>query len=96
MRPPIVGENYQYLKWLVGHRIGPAGINGGFLPFAPFGTVPATSPIWPPDQPAAGSGRLTMTFNFASLQHIAVSAIGAIVTATLFISAAVGPAGQIV
>jgi hypothetical protein len=32
-----------------------------------------------------------MTFNFASLQHIAVSAIGAIVTATLFISAAVGP-----
>jgi hypothetical protein len=37
-----------------------------------------------------------MTFNFTSLQHIAVSAIGAIVTATLFISAAVGPAGQII
>ena len=42
------------------------------------------------------SGRLTMTFNFTSLQHIAVSAIGAIVTATLFISAAVGPAAQLV
>ena len=37
-----------------------------------------------------------MTFNFTSLQHIAVSAIGALITATLFISAAVGPAGQIV
>lgn len=42
------------------------------------------------------SGRLQMTFNIASLQHIAVSAIGAIVTATLFISAAVGPAAQLV
>lgn len=37
-----------------------------------------------------------MTFNFASLQHIAVSAIGALFTATLFISAAVGPAAQII
>jgi hypothetical protein len=36
-----------------------------------------------------------MTFNLNSLQHIAVSAIGAIFAATLFISAAVGPAGQI-
>lgn len=37
-----------------------------------------------------------MTFNFTSLQHIAISAIGALFTATLFISAAVGPAGQII
>jgi hypothetical protein len=37
-----------------------------------------------------------MTFNLTSLQHIAVSAIGAIVTATLFVSAAVGPAAQII
>lgn len=37
-----------------------------------------------------------MTFNFASLQHVAVSAIGAIFAATLFITAAVGPAGQII
>jgi hypothetical protein len=36
-----------------------------------------------------------MTFNLNSLQHIAVSAIGAILTATLFVSAAVGPAAQI-
>ena len=42
------------------------------------------------------SGRLEMTFNLNSLQHIAVSAIGAIFAATLFISAAVGPAGQII
>lgn len=44
----------------------------------------------------AGSGRRTMTFNLNSLQHIAVSAIGAIFAATLFISAAVGPAAQLV
>jgi hypothetical protein len=37
-----------------------------------------------------------MTFNLSSLQHIAVSAIGAIFAATLFISAAVGPAAQLV
>lgn len=37
-----------------------------------------------------------MTFNFTSLQHIAVSAIGAIFAATLFVTAAVGPAGQLV
>ena len=37
-----------------------------------------------------------MTFNFASLQHIAISALGAIFAATLFVSAAVGPAGQII
>ena len=43
----------------------------------------------------AGSGRLKMTFNINSLQHIAVSAIGAIFAASLFITAAVGPAGQI-
>ncbi|MEA3010304.1 MAG: hypothetical protein QOJ91_1996 [Sphingomonadales bacterium] len=36
-----------------------------------------------------------MTFNFASLQHIAISAVGAVFAATLFITAAVGPAGQI-
>ena len=44
----------------------------------------------------SNSGRLEMTFNLTSLQHIAVSAIGAIFAATLFISAAVGPAGQII
>jgi hypothetical protein len=37
-----------------------------------------------------------MTFNLNSLQQIAVSAIGAIFTATLFVSAAVGPAAQII
>ncbi len=37
-----------------------------------------------------------MTFNLASLQHIAISAVGAIFAATLFISAAVGPASQFI
>jgi hypothetical protein len=37
-----------------------------------------------------------MTINFTSLQHVAVSAIGAIFAATLFITAAVGPVGQII
>jgi hypothetical protein len=37
-----------------------------------------------------------MTFNLANVQQIAVSALGAILAASLFISAAVGPAGQLV
>jgi hypothetical protein len=37
-----------------------------------------------------------MTFNLNSLQHIAISAVGAIFAASLFISAAVGPAAQLV
>ena len=37
-----------------------------------------------------------MTFNLSNLQQIAVSAIGAIFAASLFISAAVGPAGQFI
>jgi ABC-type multidrug transport system permease subunit len=37
-----------------------------------------------------------MTFNFANLQQIAVSIVGALVASSLFISAAVGPVGQLV
>jgi hypothetical protein len=37
-----------------------------------------------------------MTFNLSNLQQIAVSAIGAMFAASLFISAAVGPAGQFI
>ena len=37
-----------------------------------------------------------MTFNFANLQSVAVSAIAALVTASLFVSAAVGPAAQFI
>ena len=37
-----------------------------------------------------------MTFNFANLQQIAISAVGALLAASLFISAAVGPAGQFI
>jgi hypothetical protein len=37
-----------------------------------------------------------MTFNFANLQQVVVSAVAALFAASLFISAAVGPAGQLV
>lgn len=37
-----------------------------------------------------------MTFNLGNLQQFAVSAIGAVFAASLFISAAVGPAGQFI
>jgi hypothetical protein len=42
------------------------------------------------------SGRKTMTFNLTSLQSITVSLFGALVAASLLISAAVGPAVQLV
>ena len=37
-----------------------------------------------------------MTFNLSNLQYIAVSLVGAIFAASLFVSAAVGPAAQLV
>jgi hypothetical protein len=37
-----------------------------------------------------------MTFNFANAHQFAVSILGALVAATLFVSAAVGPAGQLI
>ena len=37
-----------------------------------------------------------MTFNLDSIQQIAISAVGALLAASLFISAAVGPAGQFI
>lgn len=46
--------------------------------------------------PTAGSGRLKMTFNIANLQQVVVSVVGAVLTATLFVSAAVGPVAQFV
>jgi hypothetical protein len=44
----------------------------------------------------AGSGRNTMTFTNTSLSHFAVSIVGALVAATLFVSAAVGPVAQFI
>ncbi|MBV8686700.1 MAG: hypothetical protein JOZ90_11295 [Alphaproteobacteria bacterium] len=49
-----------------------------------------------PDSPDAGSGSKTMSFNFANAQQFAVSIVGALVAATLFVSAAVGPVGQLI
>jgi hypothetical protein len=37
-----------------------------------------------------------MTFNLGNLQNVAISLFGALVAASLFISAAVGPAAQLV
>jgi hypothetical protein len=37
-----------------------------------------------------------MTFNLSNVQQLAVSVFGALIAASLFISAAVGPAGQLV
>jgi len=37
-----------------------------------------------------------MTFNFANAQQLAVSVLGALLAASLFVSAAVGPAGQLI
>jgi hypothetical protein len=86
----------QHLKLGIGLGFEPGRQNGGFPPFPWLGTLPATSLAWPTDQPSTASGRQKMTFNLNSLQHIAVSAIGAVFAATLFISAAVGPVAQIV
>jgi hypothetical protein len=49
-----------------------------------------------PDGPAAGSGRHEMTFNLANLQQFAVSVVGALIAASVFVSAAVGPVGQFI
>jgi hypothetical protein len=40
--------------------------------------------------------RQTMTFNLASLQNVTLSLVGALVAATLCISAAVGPAAHLI
>jgi hypothetical protein len=37
-----------------------------------------------------------MTFNFGSLQQVAISVLGAVLAASLFVSAAVGPAAQFI
>lgn len=37
-----------------------------------------------------------MTANFTSLQNVAVSLVGALIAASLFISAAIGPVGQLI
>jgi hypothetical protein len=50
----------------------------------------------PPDGPDGKIRRLKMTFNFANVQQLAVSALGAVLAATLFISAAVAPAAQFI
>ena len=37
-----------------------------------------------------------MTFNLGSMQQVALSVLGAVFAATLFVSAAVGPAAQFI
>jgi hypothetical protein len=50
----------------------------------------------PQDQPAAGSGRIKMTFNFASAHQVLASVVGAAFATTLFLSAAIGPVSQFI
>ena len=61
-----------------------------------FGTETAELPISALDQPGAGSGSKTMTYNFSGLQQFAMSVVGALIASSLFISAAVGPVGQFI
>jgi hypothetical protein len=68
--------------------------DGRFQPFPRFGTLSAIMFAWLADGPGAASGRHKMTI--ASLSQIATSLVAALATATLFISAAVGPAAQII
>ena len=37
-----------------------------------------------------------MTFNLGNLQQFAVSVVGALIAASMFVSAAVGPVGQFI
>jgi hypothetical protein len=41
-------------------------------------------------------GVTTMTFNLSNMSQLAVSVFGALIAATLFVSAAVGPVGQFI
>lgn len=49
-----------------------------------------------PDSPVPFKGRQTMTFTNASVQQLALSVLGAFVAASLFVTAAVGPAAQLI
>jgi hypothetical protein len=52
--------------------------------------------LHPADGPTGIQGVTTMTFNISNMQQVAVSFIGAVLAATLFVSAAVGPVGQFI
>jgi hypothetical protein len=67
---------------------------GGFLRLFAFGTLPAIYLACSPDGPTSGSGKKKMTY--ANLSQIATSLLAALVTSTIFISAAVGPVGQFI
>ncbi|HEX8534745.1 MAG TPA: hypothetical protein VF662_11305 [Allosphingosinicella sp.] len=65
-----------------------------FLRLSRFGTLPATPLAWSPEWPVTGSGRYKMSN--VSLTQLATSLLAALVTSTIFISAAVGPVGQFI
>ena len=67
-----------------------------FPPLRPIGTLSAKLLAWSRKHPGPHSGSKTMTYNFANLQQLAVSILGALVASTLFVSAAVGPVGQFI
>jgi len=69
---------------------------GGFAPFSRVGTGYAKLLAWRRINRTPDTGSKTMTFNFANAQQLAVSVLGALLAASLFVSAAVGPAGQLI
>ncbi len=89
---PTVGEKFPTLAIPPRASYRPCGENGGFPPLFTFGTAHALVLAWLPDGPAAGSGRMTMTF--ANAQQLAFSMIAALVTSAVFVSAAIGPVVQ--
>jgi hypothetical protein len=69
---------------------------GGFPPFPQLGTASATLSGMAGGWSAGRFRRKKMTFNLTSLQQLAVSLVGAVFAASLFVSAAVGPVGQFI
>jgi hypothetical protein len=68
--------------------------NGRFLPLSPFGTLSAIYLACSGNGSPSGSGKKKMTY--VNLSQIATSVLAALVTSTIFISAAVGPVGQFI
>jgi hypothetical protein len=52
--------------------------------------------LHPADSPTGVQGVTTMTFNISNMSQLAVSVFGALLAATLFVSAAVGPVSQFI
>ena len=88
---PTVGEKRRSLAWEFRAPIGRLFRNGRIPPLSALGTHPANSRSWSTDGPKAKTGRMKMTLSYTSLQQLALAIVGAVLTSSLFVSAAVGP-----